>query len=312
MAEEKRTLKENRLRCGVVTIVGRPNTGKSTLLNRILKEKVAIVSRVPQTTRHQIRGIYNDERGQIIFIDTPGLHVGRDQLDKFMNQASGATLHEADCVIYLVDTSRRIGEEENYAVDKLKSVQAPLILALNKVDLKGEYLPDYISLWEKAKGQSVNEMKNFTLLPLSSQEGINVDKLIDILFDYLPEGPALYPVDTVSDVPQKMVIADIIREKFFELMKQEIPHALGVMIEEMQPRRQKVVYIKALILVERESQKEIVIGKQGAVLKNVGTLARAELEDLLEAKVFLELYVKVQKDWRDNAAFLRESGYEGR
>ncbi|OGX37298.1 MAG: GTPase Era [Omnitrophica WOR_2 bacterium RIFCSPHIGHO2_02_FULL_50_17] len=312
MAEEKRTLKENRLRCGVVTIVGRPNTGKSTLLNRILKEKVAIVSRVPQTTRHQIRGIYNDERGQIIFIDTPGLHVGRDQLDKFMNQASGATLHEADCVIYLVDTSRRIGEEENYAVDKLKSVQAPLILALNKVDLKGEYLPDYISLWEKAKGQSVNEMKNFTLLPLSSQEGINVEKLIDILFDYLPEGPALYPVDTVSDVPQKMVIADIIREKFFELMKQEIPHALGVMIEEMQPRRQKVVYIKALILVERESQKEIVIGKQGAVLKNVGTLARAELEDLLEAKVFLELYVKVQKDWRDNAAFLRESGYEGR
>ena len=300
------------MRCGVVTIVGRPNTGKSTLLNRILKEKVAIVSRVPQTTRHQIRGIYNDERGQIIFIDTPGLHVGRDQLDKFMNQASGATLHEADCVIYLVDTSRRIGEEENYAVDKLKSVQAPLILALNKVDLKGEYLPDYISLWEKAKGQSVNEMKNFTLLPLSSQEGINVDKLIDILFDYLPEGPALYPVDTVSDVPQKMVIADIIREKFFELMKQEIPHALGVMIEEMQPRRQKVVYIKALILVERESQKEIVIGKQGAVLKNVGTLARAELEDLLEAKVFLELYVKVQKDWRDNAAFLRESGYEGR
>jgi len=312
MAEEKRTLKENRLRCGVVTIVGRPNTGKSTLLNRILKEKVAIVSRVPQTTRHQIRGIYNDERGQIIFIDTPGLHVGRDQLDKFMNQASGATLHEADCVIYLVDTSRRIGEEENYAVDKLKSVQAPLILALNKVDLKGEYLPDYISLWEKAKGQSVNEMKNFTLLPLSSQEGINVEKLIDILFDYLPEGPALYPADTVSDVPQKMVIADIIREKFFELMKQEIPHALGVMIEEMQPRRQKVVYIKALILVERESQKEIVIGKQGAVLKNVGTLARAELEDLLEAKVFLELYVKVQKDWRDNAAFLRESGYEGR
>lgn len=300
------------MRCGVVTIVGRPNTGKSTLLNRILKEKVAIVSRVPQTTRHQIRGIYNDERGQIIFIDTPGLHVGRDQLDKFMNQASGATLHEADCVIYLVDTSRRIGEEENYAVDKLKSVQAPLILALNKVDLKGEYLPDYISLWEKAKGQSVNEMKNFTLLPLSSQEGINVEKLIDILFDYLPEGPALYPVDTVSDVPQKMVIADIIREKFFELMKQEIPHALGVMIEEMQPRRQKVVYIKALILVERESQKEIVIGKQGAVLKNVGTLARAELEDLLEAKVFLELYVKVQKDWRDNAAFLRESGYEGR
>lgn len=312
MAEENRTLKENRLRCGVVTIVGRPNTGKSTLLNRILKEKVAIVSTVPQTTRHQIRGIYNDERGQIIFIDTPGLHVGRDQLDKFMNQASGATLHEADCVIYLVDTSRRIGEEENYAVDKLKSVQAPLILALNKVDLKGKYLPDYISLWEKAKGQSVNEMKNFTLLPLSSQEGINVEKLIDILFDYLPEGPALYPTDTVSDVPQKMVIADIIREKLFELMKQEIPHALGVMIEEMQPRRQKVIYIKALILVERESQKEIVIGKQGSVLKNVGTLARAELEDLLEAKVFLELYVKVQKDWRDNAAFLRESGYEGR
>jgi GTP-binding protein Era len=312
MVEDKEAPRKNRFCCGVVTIVGRPNTGKSTLLNRILKEKVAIVSTVPQTTRHQIRGIYNDDRGQIIFIDTPGLHVGRDRLDKFMNQASGATLHEADCVVYLVDTSRRVGQEENYAADKLKAISAPVILALNKVDLKREYLPDYISLWEKVKGQSVNEMKNFTLLPLSSQEGINVEKLIDILFDYLPEGPALYPADTVSDVPQKMAIADIIREKLFELMKEEIPHALGVVIEEMQQRRQGSVYIKGLIFVERESQKEIVIGKHGAVLKKAGTLARVELEDLLEAKVFLELFVKVQSHWRNDPAFLKESGYEGR
>lgn len=296
--------------CGVVSIVGRPNVGKSTLLNHILGEKVTIVSEVPQTTRHQIRGIYNDERGQIVFIDTPGLHLGRDKLDKFMNKSSVGTLQEADCIVYLVDTSRRVGMEEEYACGQLAAVKAPVILGLNKIDLKGKYLAEYIALWEKAKEKPIQEIKNMTLLPLSSRDGTNVQKLIDIIFDYLPVGPALYPQDVICDVPQKLAIADIIREKLFELMKEEIPHALSVVVEQMQPRRNKVTHIRALILVERETQKEIVIGRGGGILKKVGTSARLELEALLETKVFLELYVKVQKQWRNDVSLLQELGYE--
>lgn len=302
---------ENETKCGMVTIIGRPNVGKSTLLNKIVGEKVAIVSRVPQTTRNQIRGIYNDERGQIVFIDTPGLHLGHDKLDKFMNQSAGGTIDEADCIIYLADVSRRIGQEEKNIAQRLAPIKSPLILALNKIDLKKDLIPDYIAMWEQEKGMSVNEMKDFTLLPLSSQKGTNVDKLIDIIFDYLPPGPLLYPPDIISDAPQKMVIADIIREKLFEMMREEVPHSLGVVVEEMQPRKNKVMHIKGLILVERDSQKEIVIGKNGSVLKKAGTLARVELEDLLETKVFLELYVKVQKKWRDDASLLQDIGYAG-
>lgn len=303
-------IKEKPFRCGMVAIVGRPNSGKSTLLNSILGEKVTIVSKVPQTTRNQIRGIYTDERGQIIFIDTPGLHPGRDQLDKCMNKSSTGTFHEVDCLIYVMDTSRRIGVEEEYAAGQLSGVKAPIILGLNKIDLKGKYLPDYIALWEKAKGKPIQEMKDITLLPISGQDGTNVEKLRDIIFDYLPESPALYPEDVISDVPQRLAIADIIREKLFDLMKEEIPHALTVVVEHMQPKAVKTTHIKALILVERETQKEIVIGKGGGILKKVGTLARLELEELLETKVFLELYVKVQKQWRNDVSLLQELGLD--
>ena len=310
MAETQKNSDTPRGRCGMVSIIGRPNVGKSTLLNCILGEKVAIVSQVPQTTRNQIRGIYTDERGQIVFIDTPGLHIGGDKLDKFMNASSVGTICGADAIVYLVDTSRRTGPEEEYAAGQLAFIDIPIVLGLNKIDLKGKYLPDYIALLEKAKGKSVQEMKNVTLLPLSGKVGTNAEKLLDILFDHLPEGTALYPEDTVCDVPQKLVIADIVREKLFELMKEEIPHALTVVIEHMQLKAKKTTHIKALILVERETQKEIVIGKGGQVLKTVGTLARKELEALLETKVFLELYVKVQKQWRNDDSFLRELGYE--
>ena len=296
-------------RCGMVSIVGRPNVGKSTLLNDIIGEKVAIVSQIPQTTRNQIRGIYNDERGQIIFIDTPGLHLGGDQLNRYMNRSSINAMQEVDCVIYLVDTTRRIGAEEKNVADKLKNTPIPIILGLNKVDLKAPYIQDYIAFWEKMKGQPVTEMEKFTMIALSGQNGTNVDKLIDIIYGYLPEGPALYPLDTVSDVPKKMVMADIIREKLFLKLREEIPHSLGVMIEGVQPIRKKTLSIKALILVERPSQKQIVIGKNGKLLKEVGTLAREELEDLLETKVFLELFVKTSEDWRDDPAILEQLGY---
>ena len=302
-------INQENFRCGVVSIVGRPNVGKSTLLNSIVGEKVAIVSKVPQTTRNQIRGIYNDERGQIIFIDTPGLHLGKDRLDEFMNQSSLGTVHEVDCIIHLVDVTRRVGEEEENVVNKLKSVKAPVILGLNKVDSNAENMPAYIALWEKAKGKPITEIKSLTMIALSGKDGINVEKLIDILFEHMPKGPALYPTDIVCDVPKKMVIADIVREKLFKTMQDEIPHSLGVVVEQMQPIRKKTMLIKVLIFVERDSQKEIVIGKKGQVLKRVGTLAREELEELLETKVYLEIDVKTKKNWRDDVSLLQELGY---
>lgn len=297
------------LKSGMVAIVGRPNVGKSTLLNKIVGEKVAIVSKVPQTTRNQVRGIYNDKRGQIIFIDTPGLHPGRDQLDRLMNQSAYTVTQDADCIIHLVDANERAGHDEEEIVSRLKGLPCPVILGLNKADLKAIYIPEYISLWEKIQGCPVTEMRNFTILPLSGTTGIHVKKLIDILFDFLPEGPALYPGDTVTDVPRTMVIADIIREKLFHLLQHEIPHALAVVIESLELKRGKTFVIQALVMVEKESQKTIVIGRQGQVLKKAGILARQELEEFLGKKVFLELYVKAKKDWRDNISLLQDMGY---
>lgn len=297
-------------RSGMVSIVGRPNVGKSTLLNTILDEKVTIVSKVPQTTRHEIRGIYNDERGQIVFIDTPGLYLGKDKLDQMLMKTAFSTTQEADCVIHLVDTSEPTGKEEEAVVKKLLSVSSPIVLGLNKIDLKGEFLPEYISLWETLKGKSVQEMKRFVLLPLSAKTHKNIAQLLEILFNFLPKGPALYPTDVICDIPQKMAISDIIREKFLNVMREEIPHSLAVVVEVLEPKKNKVVYISALVFVERESQKEIVIGKNGDVLKKVGTLARHELEELLEGKVYLDLHVKLQKKWRDDVSFLHEMGLE--
>ncbi len=296
-------------RCGTVSIVGRPNVGKSTLLNRIVGEKIAIVSHVPQTTRNQVRGIYTEERGQIIFVDTPGLHKNSDKLDRFMNKAALGTTADTDCIIHLVDCQDPVGAEEEVIVQKLAPLAVPVILGLNKVDITDKYIPDYISLWEKGRGRPVTEMDCFVLIPLSGQDGIHCDKLLDILFDILPPGPPLYPEDIVCDVPQRMAIADIIREKFFQIMRHEVPHALAVLIEDMQTAKRKVLHIRALVLVERASQKNIVVGKNGHVLKEVGTLARSELEDLLGCKVFLELFVKSKRNWREDNSLLIEMGY---
>ena len=296
-------------RCGMVSIVGRPSVGKSTLLNAILQEKVSIVSKVPQTTRNRIRGIYHDQRGQIIFVDTPGLRLGKDALDDLLRTASLGSLNGADCVIHLVDANEHVGPEEEELIKKLKTVKAPIVLGLNKADLKGKCIAEYISLWERIKGQSIQDMKAFVLLPLSAKTGLNVDKLVNLLFEFLPKGPALYPLDTVSDLPQKIAVGDLIREKFLFLLREELPHSIAVSVEAIQPRGKDLTYISAVVYVERESQKEIVIGKQGQVLKKAGTLARKELEGLLESKVFLDLHVKLQKGWRDNLFLLKELGY---
>lgn len=297
-------------KCGTVSIVGRPNVGKSTLVNAILGEKISIVSPVPQTTRQQIRGIYTDERGQIIFIDTPGLHLGADKLDKYMNRASTGTIADVDVIIHLVDANDRIGAEERHVINQLKNVKKPIIVGLNKVDLsKGKYIPDYIKLWEEITGKPINELTNLVLLPLSAMKGTNVTKLIDLLFEQLAQGPLLYPEDVITDFPQRLAMADLIREKLFLIMREEVPHSIAVKIEGVQPRKGNVLHIKAIILVERDSQKEIVIGKGGAILKKVGSEARVDLESLVEQKVFLELFVKVQSDWRDDTVILEEIGY---
>jgi len=296
-------------RSGMATIIGRPNVGKSTLLNSILDTKVAIVSKVPQTTRNQIRGILNHERGQIVFIDTPGIHFGGDNLDRYMNDCSQMTIDDADCLIYLVDVSRRIGDDERTISKKLKDFKKPIILGLNKIDQGDRRIPEYIELWEESLGKPVNEMKKFTLLPLSGMNRTNVGKLIEIVFDNLPVGPAYYPSDIITDMPQRMAMADIIREKLFNLMKEELPHSIGVHIELMERRKNNVTYMKVLIYVDREAHKEIVIGKKGLILKQVGMLAREELEALLKSKIFLDLHVKTQRNWRDDLSILTELGY---
>ncbi len=293
-----------------MSIVGRPNTGKSTLLNAIIGEKISIVSIVPQTTRHQIRGIYTDERGQIIFIDTPGLHLGHDNLDKFMNRASMGSIDDVDVIIHLVDASEDIGQEEQNVVQHLKHARKTIIVGLNKVDVaKGKYIPEYIKLWEEQRGKPMSEMPDLILLPLSGLKGTNVPKLLDLLFEQLPQGPMLYPADVITDLPQRMAMADIVREKLFHVMREEIPHSIAVIIEGVQPKKGNVTHIRVLILVERESQKEIVIGKSGQILKEIGTAARKDLEEILGKKVFLELFVKTKKNWRDDHTILEEMGY---
>ena len=297
-------------RVGMVAIVGRPNVGKSTLLNELLSEKVAIVSKIPQTTRNQVRGIYNDEQGQIIFIDTPGLHMGKDKLDQFMNKTAYGTTQEADCIIHLVDTSKPVGREEEEIVRKISFLKKPVVLGLNKVDLGGKFIPEYISLYEQAKKQIVQEIQLFTLISLSGQTRIHLDQLYEIIFNYLPQGPLLYPRDIICDVPQRMTIADIVREKLYESLRHELPHSIAVLVEDIQPRKSKALHIYIVILVEHESQKIIVVGKKGQVLKRVGISARKELEDLMEKKIFLEIFVKINKKWRDNASLLGEMGYQ--
>ncbi len=297
-------------RCGVVCIVGRPSTGKSTLMNTLLGEKVAIVSPVPQTTRYQVRGVLTEKRGQIVFLDTPGIYLSRNKLGRHMLSDIDSAIEGADVIIHLVDACERLGREEGMIIEKLSGRKTPVILAMNKVDRKAAYMDGYIKEWEKALGKPATEIADrFVLMPVSGMTGINTDKLVDVLFGLLPEAPLLYPPEVLTDFPQKLAIADIIREKFFLLLKDEIPHSLAVYVEETAQRRGKVMFISAVVLVERDSQKSIVIGKGGSVLKKAGETARAELETLLDKKVFLQMHVKVRAGWQDDPYILKDIGY---
>lgn len=292
------------IKSGFVCIIGRPNVGKSTLLNRFVGRKVAIVSDKPQTTRNRIMGIYTTEEAQVVFIDTPGIHKPHHKLGEYMIRVAQSTLEEVDLVLYVVDASVKPGAGEEYILSQLRKVSTPIILVLNKVDLikKQELLP--LIQWFSQRTTPAH------ILPLSALKGENLDELTGLILEYLPEGPRYYPAEMVTDQPERFVAGEIIREKVLRLTREEVPHSVAVLVEEMETRSNQVLYIAAAIYVERDSQKGILIGKSGRMLKDIGQQARQELELIFGNRVYLDLWVKVRREWRDDEAFLRSFGYE--
>jgi GTP-binding protein Era len=294
-------------RCGFCVLVGRPNVGKSTFLNSIFGKKLSIISQVPQTTRFSIRAIYNDERGQIVFIDTPGIYLSNKHLVKFLSSRSFSAKDEADMVIYMVDISRSPGKEEQEVLESLRDFKGPVIMLLNKRDLGQQYADDYIGLWKQTVEDKNDKLKYF--IPISSLEKKGLDDALSAIFENLPQSPPLYPPDIESDLPDKLFISDIIREKIFAHMKKEVPHSVAVKVDAIEERKNNVLFIQATIIVERGSQKAIVIGKRGNMLKEVGREARTELEKIFEKRIFLDLWVKVHKNWQKDIHTLKELGY---
>ena len=297
---------EQKFKSGFVTLVGRPNVGKSTLMNRIIGQKIAITSNKPQTTRNRIQTVYHDDRGQIVFLDTPGIHKAKNKLGEFMVNAAESTFKEVDLVLWLVEATTYIGQGERHIAQELKKSSAPVILVMNKIDkVRKDELLECMNAYK--------DILDFAeMVPVSAQNGENVDDLIETMFSYLEEGPQFYAEDTITDQPVRQIVAELIREKALRLLQDEIPHGIAVSIDSMKERPGKNLFydIDATIVCERDSHKGIIIGKQGAMLKRIGTAARKEIEDFLEAKVNLKLWVKVKKDWRDSDFLLKNFGFK--
>ncbi|EXX91909.1 GTPase Era [Paenibacillus darwinianus] len=290
-------------RSGFVAIVGRPNVGKSTLMNGLIGQKIAIMSDKPQTTRNKIHGVYTTDNMQIVFLDTPGIHKPNSKLGDFMNKSAESALSEVEVILFLTDVSEELGGGDRFIIERLKKSGTPVILVLNKIDkVHPEALLPIIAKYR--------ELHDFAeIVPISALQGNNINTLVEQIAKYLPEGPQYYPADQVTDHPEQFVVAEMIREKILHLTREEVPHSIAVMIEDMRVQDNGVVYIGAVIFVERDSQKGIVIGKQGAVLKEVGKLARHDIETLLGSRTFLELWVKVKKDWRNQDRVLKDLGF---
>lgn len=291
---------------GYVGVLGRPNVGKSTLLNRIVGEKISAVSSKPQTTRNKISIIYNDEDSQIIFLDTPGMQKPGNELGKFMQKESESSLDEVDIVTYIVDTSRKIGRLDRMIIDLLKKAPKNLkiILLINKIDqVKKEELLDIINLYK-------DELNFEEIIPISAMMGDGIEEFMKILKDLLPEGPKYYPDDILTDRPVKFIASEIIREKALLNLKEEVPHGVAVTIESMHENEKGLTEIEAVIYCEKDSHKGILIGKNGSMLKKIGTEARLDIENLIEGRVNLKLWVKVDKNWRDNDRRLKGLGYK--
>ncbi len=294
---------ENQTRTGFVTLIGRPNVGKSTLMNRLIGQKIAITSNKPQTTRNRIQTVYTDERGQVVFLDTPGIHKAKNKLGNYMVNVAEHTLKEVDVILFLVEPSTFIGAGEKHIIEQLKKVNTPVILLINKIDMlpKKEELLLFIDKYRK-------EMDFAQIIPVSALKGEGTDVLLDTIFQYLPYGPMFYDEDTVTDQPMRQIVAELIREQALRLLEEEIPHGIAVSIDQMTEKK-NIVEIDATIICEKDSHKGIIIGKGGSMLKRIGTNARHGIEDMLEKKVNLKLWVKVKKDWRDSDFLLKNFGY---
>ncbi|MFB1099030.1 MULTISPECIES: GTPase Era [Terribacillus] len=296
---------EKEFRSGFISIIGRPNVGKSTLLNRFVGQKISIMSDKPQTTRNRIQGVLTQDDAQFIFIDTPGIHKPKHKLGDFMVKTAENTMNEVDAVMFMVNAEEGYGRGDQFILERLQKVNNPVFLVLNKIDkVHPDKLLELIELYK--------DKLDFTeIVPISALEGNNTAHLLETLKGYLPEGPQYYPEDQVTDHPERFVISELIREKVLHLTREEIPHSIAVVIEAIENRHSTTekVFIQATIITERKSQKGIIIGKQGSMLKQVGKLARRDIEMLLGSKVFLELWVKVQPDWRNKQAQLNDYGF---
>lgn len=287
---------------GFVTLIGRPNVGKSTLMNRLIGQKIAITSNKPQTTRNRIQTVLTTEEGQIVFVDTPGIHKAKNKLGEYMVNVAERTLNEVDVVLWLVEPSDFIGAGEKHIVQQLQKVKTPVILVINKVDMVKRndvfgFIDAYRKIYDFAE-----------IVPVSARSGENTDELVSTVMKYLPYGPQFYDEDTITDQPERQIVAEIIREKALHSLSEEIPHGIAVAIDKMTYSK-KLVEIDATIICERDSHKGIIIGKQGSMLKKIGSTARFEIEKFLEQKVNLKLWVKVKKDWRDSDFLIKNFGY---
>ena len=294
------------LKTGFVALIGRPNVGKSTLMNRLIGQKIAMTSNKPQTTRNRIQTVYTEERGQIIFLDTPGIHKAKNKLGEYMVNAAKQTMNDVDVVLWLVEPTTYIGAGEQQIAANLKNCKKPVILVINKVDtVKKEEILKFIDAYK-------NIVRFDEIVPVSALKGQNTDDLIDAIFKYLPYGPMYYDEDTVTDQPMKQIAAELIREKALRCLSDEIPHGIAVTIERMRERLDgsNIIDIDATIVCERDSHKGIIIGKGGEMLKKIGSAARFEIERMMDMQVNLKLWVKVKKEWRDNDLLMKNYGYD--
>jgi GTP-binding protein Era len=292
-----------KFRSGFVAIIGRPNVGKSTLMNHLIGQKIAIMSDKPQTTRNKIHGVYTTIDTQIVFLDTPGIHKPQSKLGNYMMQTAESALREVEAALFLIDAAEGLGGGDRFIIEQLKKVKTPVFLVMNKIDkVEPEQLLPMITQY--------NELHDFAeIIPISALKGNNVETLLEQLSRYLPEGPQYYPADQITDHPEQFVCSELIREKILHMTREEIPHSIAVTIEDMRVKENGVVYIGAVIFVERDSQKGIIIGKKGELLKEVGKQARKDIEALLGSRIYLELWVKVKKDWRNQERVLKDLGY---
>ena len=296
-------MQESGFRSGFVAVIGRPNVGKSTLTNRIIGQKIAITSNKPQTTRNRIRTVYTCERGQIVFVDTPGIHKAKNRLGEYMMTAAKRTVSEADLILWLVEADEYVGPGDRSIGEQMRALKVPVILVINKIDAKKkEEIPGIINIYKDL-------CDPVEIVPVSALKGYNVDVLVDQIFKYLPEGVAFFDEDTVTDQTIRQIVAELIREKALRCLGDEVPHGVAVMIESMNFKK-NIVDIEATVICEKDSHKGIMIGKGGSMLKKIGSTARYEIEKLLEKQVNLQIWIKVKKDWRDSDVLLKNMGYD--